>query len=331
MPGLSRQDDPRRPHGTGGGEASGDGGGPRFRISQDELRKAAAEAKTFHEERDKGQVPGTGDLPSCHAETATTSRKFPDLEQVLAIFGGAVGLGSIFVLPLRFVLPTLCVALAAVGLKTRGGMRVAAVALSICAVVAAVGVWITFLFGSGSSDLVPISEAARAKMRLEIVEEVNRLRHQHRLKSLNYDPSLSLYAQQRADYGAASHSGGATEQTLSRLSPSHETNVWAEMAGVACSWNHLFELSEGTAPTPATPEIGFIEAGFGVGRRPQPYLSPDFFSLGVGLEQIPGGDFSLVIDLTGRPQPDQPWFHDELPNLLGKVVGRGDPSIPECD
>jgi len=240
-----------------------------------------------------------------------------------------VGLGSIYVLPIRFALPTLCLALVVVSLKTRGGTRLATAALSLCAAVAAIGFWVAFLFGP-SSDPGLISEAARAKMRLEIVEEINRLRRQNDLKSLNYDPSLSLFAQQRADYGAASHTGGATEQTVARLSPSRETNVWAEMAGVACSWKHLFEMKEGTAPTPAHPEIGFIEGGWGV-HGSHVYLSPSFSSLGVGLEQIPGGDLSVVIDLTGRPRAHLPWFHNELPNLLGVVVGHGDPSIPECD
>ncbi len=328
---MSRKEDPLKPKGAGGGEVSGDGGVPRFRISQDELTKAAAEAKRFQEQRAKEQAPGAGNAPSRDGQTATTSRRPPDLEQLLAIFGGAVGLGSIFVLPLRFALPTLCLALVAVGLKTRGRVRVAAAALSFGALGAAIGVWFVFLFGSGSGDSGLTSEAARAKTRLEIVDEVNRLRYQHHLKSLNYDPSLSLFAQQRADYGAASHSGVATEQTLARLSPSHQTNVWAEMAGVACSWNHLFEMAEGTAPTPANPEIGFIEGGWGVGHGPDVYLSPTFSSIGVGLEQIPGGDISVVIDLSGRPKAGRPWFHSELPNLLGKVVGNGDPAIPECD
>jgi hypothetical protein len=330
LPGLSRKDDSRESDGRGG-EVSGDGGIPRFRISQDELTKAAAEAKRFQEERAKEQAAGAGNAPSRHSQTTTTPRRLPDLEQLLAIFGGAVGLGSIFVLPLRFTLPTLCLALVAVGLKTRGGVRIAAAVLAFCAFGAAIGVWIVFLFGSGSSDSGLTSEAARAQTRLEIVGEVNRLRHQHHLKSLNYDPSLSLFAQQRADFGAASHSGFATEQTDAELSPSRETNVWAEMAGVACSWHHLFEMSEGTGPTPASPEIGFIEGGWGVGHGPHAYLSPNFSSLGVGLENIPGGDTSVVIDLTGRPQADRPWFHQELPNLLSEVVGHGDPPIPECD
>jgi cysteine-rich secretory family protein len=206
-------------------------------------------------------------------------------------------------------------------------LRIALGTLALCAFGVAIGLWVAPLFSSEGLNLN--TEAERAEVRLEIVGRVNHLRHQHGLESLTYNPALSLVAQQRADYGAASNSGIATEESAGTL-PSEKTNMWAEMAGMSCSWQRLFEVGKGRPLSP-TPELGFIEDGQHVGpSSPPPYLSSDFYSVGVGVEQIPGGGVSVVMELVGPAKRGIPWLQG-MPNLLGKVfVDGAPPTISAC-
>lgn len=244
--------------------------------------------------------------------------------QLLAIFCGVAGLGSLVALESRVVFPTLLAAFAALALRTRGRTRFVIGALALAALGCAIFAWVSHLSSHAHAGLD--SELSKANMRLEIVDEVNTLRLKHGLKSLDYDAALSLVAQQRAAFAAADHSGFATAQSAGVL-PSAETNMWAEMAGVACSWSRLFELEDSPTPLGSDPEVGFIEDGAHVGPDlPPPYLAADFHSMGVGVDETPGGDISVVMDFTGRPKPGAPWLSG-MPNLIGEVAGIG---VPDC-
>ncbi|HEU4635779.1 MAG TPA: hypothetical protein VFS41_06335, partial [Edaphobacter sp.] len=256
-------------------------------------------------------------------ELAQTKTSQPEIDQLIAFFGSMLGLGSFFLLPLRYALLTVTVALLAVSLRVRNAKRWGAIGLALCAFIAMAIVWFAI---SGHQGPALDGEQTRATMRLEIVDKVNSLRLQRHIKPLNYDPALSLVAQQRADFGAAAHSGFATQSTVGPL-PSSETNVWAEMAGVACSWERLFELKEGGAHALGPdPEIGFIENRAVDSQVSDAYLSPEFGSIGVGVEPLPDGNVSVVMDFVGRPKAGKPWSRG-MPNLLGEVVGVG---LPDC-
>jgi hypothetical protein len=302
-----------------------DEGAPKVRVTQEQLdRFAATSARKSIEENDGAEA--TRDMDSrqpIDSQGAARAKNQLEVEQLIAFFGSILGLGSFFLLPLRYALLTMTVALLAVSLRTKNARRWIALAFASCAFIATGIAWFA---DSGHDDAALAGEQARAKMRLEIVDEVNGLRHQHHLKGLNYDPALSLVAQQRADYGAAAHSGFATQSTAGTL-PSSETNVWAEMAGVACSWQRLFEIAEPgrNAPGP-DPEIGFIDNRGPNSRETASYLSPDFGSIGVGVEPLPDGQISLVMDFVGRQKPGAPWSQG-MPNLLTEVIGVG---LPDC-
>lgn len=304
-------------------EPEKDAGAPKLTVTREQLDQLTA-ARKAHETDDAKPLTGTEPMGSAgsHGSTQPRSSQF-ELDQLIALFSSILGLGSFFLLPLRYALPTLVVALLAASSRIRNAKRWALVALALPAFAAAALVWMS----PSDRELTPVSEEARARARLEIVNKVNSLRFQHHLKSLRYDPALSIVAQQGADYGAAAHSGFATEPTAGDL-PSSQTNVWAEMAGVACSWQRLFEIGKpgGHALGP-DPEIGFIDNTGPDNRETDSYLSPDFGSIGVGVEPLPGGQISVVMDFTGRSKPGLPWSQ-VMPNLLTEVAGIG---LPDCD
>lgn len=303
-------------------EPEKDTGAPKLPVTREELDRFAA-ARKSHEEREAKALSETerNRPPDPHGPVRPEPTRW-ELDQLIALFGSILGLGSFFLLPLRYALLTLSVALLTVSSRIRDGRRWGAVAIALCALVATAVVWT-----SGSKDEAKlVDEQARAKVRLEIVDEVNGLRLQHHLEPLNYDPALSLVAQQRADFGAAAHSGFATDSTAGPL-PSSETNVWAEMAGVSCTWEHLFEIDgSGDHSLGPDPELGFIENKDPGSHVRSSYLSPKFSSIGVGVEALPDENISLVMDFIGRPDPAAPWTKG-MPNLLGEVVGVG---LPDC-
>jgi hypothetical protein len=292
----------------------GAGGGRRPTVSNRDLAKFTAPRPSSPTPRRK---PAKSARP---ARRPTSPAPLLDADLV-ALFLGMLGLGSFFVLPIRLALLTLGLALGAVSFRLRSRTRVGAIVGALGMLAASLCVWV--LSGSTAAD----EGKAIAKTRLAIVARVNELREHKGLEALNFDPSLSIFAQQQAEYASASHTGQATEPTAG-TSPTRQTNVWAEMAGRSCSWQQLFatdhlggkprHLSRGQA------ELGFIYGGFGVGsHRPLPVLEPYFNSIGVGVTFSPGR-VNVQIDLTGRPQPNRPWDR-YIPNLLGFVK-----SAPSC-
>jgi len=303
-------------------EPGKDPGAPKLSVTREELDRLAASRKT-HEESDAKPPGGTDPRkPGDSIGPAQPKPRSFELDQLIALFGSILGLGSFFLLPLRYALLTLGVALLAASSRIRDAKRWGAVALALSAFVATAFVWSSHSERESRLD----SEEARARVRLEIVNKVNSLRLQHHLKSLQYDPALSLVAQQRADFGAAAHSGFATEPTGGSM-PYNETNVWAEMAGVGCTWERLFEIGKpGQKNLGPDPLIGFVDNRGPDDQDTTSYLSPDFSSIGVGIEPLPDGQISLVMDFTGRQKPGIPWSH-VMPNLLTEVVGVG---LPDC-
>lgn len=291
----------------------GAGGAPRPTVSHRDLAK-------FTAPRPSSPTP----RPKSAKRVRPASRPVPPAPLIdadlVVLFVGMLGLGSFFVLPVRLALLTLGLALGAVSFRLKSRTRIGAIVGGLSMLAASLCVWV--LSGSAADEAEAI-----ARTRLAIVARVNELREQKGLEALSFDPALSVFAQQQAEYASASHTGQATEPTAG-TSPTRETNVWAEMAGRSCSWQQLFavdhlggkprHLSRGQA------ELGFIYGGTGVGyHRPLPVLAPYFNSIGVGVTFSPG-KVSVQIDLTGRPQPDRPWDHD-MPNLLGVVK-----SAPSC-
>lgn len=314
--GVSRKGDTPGSKGPTGGQ-----GPPKLRVSKEELARLTAMAAQKKDE--DARASGPDQEESSNSTQAPQSRSGQvDTNQLVAIFSGALGLGSFLLLPLRYALLTLGVALLAVGLRTKKMKRAFLLGMAVCAFAATLLVW---LGAGGDREAGLGSEQAKARTRLEIVDHINDLRSQRHVKRLFYSPSLSLVAQQRADFGAAAHSGFATESTAGTL-PSTETNVWVEMAGVACSWERLFEIGDRNAPRGPNPELGFIEDGIHVGEQKDPYLSEDLHSVGVGVEPLPDGNISVVLDFVGPPKAGEPWLQG-MPNLLGEVVGVG---VPDC-
>jgi hypothetical protein len=304
-------------------EPEKDAGAPKLTVTREQLDRLAA-ARNAHAKDDAKPPSGTEPRGSAgsHGPTQPKSSQF-ELDQLIALFGSILGLGSFFLLPLRYALLTLGVALLAASSRIRNAKRWGVAGLALSAFAATALVWTSHSERGSILD----SEEARARVRLEIVNKVNSLRFQHHLKSLRYDPALSLVAQQRADFGAAAHSGFATEPTAGNL-PSSESNVWGEMAGVACSWQRLFEIAEpGRHDLGPDPEIGFIDNRGPDDQETASYLSPDFGSIGVGVERLPAGQISVVMDFVGRPKPGLPWSQ-VMPNLLTEVAGVG---LPDCD
>jgi hypothetical protein len=297
-------------------------GTPKLSVTREQLDQFAADRKAREEKGAKPPDDAEPDRPVNPHTRAQPKQSQVELDQLIALFGSILGLGSFFLLPLRYALLTLSVALLVASSRIRSAKRWGVVALALSAFAATALVWTSHSERRSMLD----SEEARARVRLEIVNKVNNLRFQHHLKGLNYDPALSLVAQQRADFGAAAHSGFATESTAGDL-PSSETNVWAEMAGVACSWQRLFEIAEPKNHDlgPDT-EIGFIDNRGPDNQETASYLSPDFGSIGVGVEPLPAGQISVVMDFVGRTKPGLPWSQ-VMPNLLTEVAGVG---LPDC-
>jgi hypothetical protein len=264
--------------------------------------------------------------PVGHGASAESTRAGPAgaaaSADLVAVFLGALGVGSLFVLPLRFALLTLAVAALLVAVKLHDKSRLGGLVVAGGIFISACGVWV---FGGSP----PSEELTLGKTRLAVVNEINLLRAKRHVDPLDFDPGLSVLAQQQADYAAAAHTGLATKGTAGEL-PSRETNMWAEMAGVSCSVQHLFEVSrwipkKDTAP-PTRPELGFIEMGAEVGRhKGQAILSPSFRGIGVGLKYLPKGAISIQIDVSGPFKAGEPWLHT-MPNLVSMVVG----GAPEC-
>jgi hypothetical protein len=269
--------------------------------------------------------PGESIAPPQPSQIEPASR--PEARDLVTIFAGALGVGSVFLLPLNYALLTLGVAFAAMGSNLHAKKRLVSLAVAGCALAAGCLVWI---LGSGTDHAAVDKELIRGKVRLAIVDKVNEARRDRHLDPLMYSPSLSVMAQQRATFGAAAHTGLPASPTAGEL-PSSKTNMWAEMAGVSCSWHRLFDLAGLGKKVPRSsleqPEIGFIYMGADVGPDlPLPILSKDFHSMGVGIEHLPEGTVSVVIDLVGPPRAGIPWMRS-IPNLLGKVEGFG---LPTC-
>lgn len=278
-------------------------------------------------ERDlrRGQQAGASKASrALHPATETAGAAIPvpspKAPELVEIALAALGFGSLFVLQLRYALLGVILALVLVAWKLSGALRLMASALALAAAVLASVAWL-----SQPRHGQPTDQLALGRTRLAIVDEVNRIRTAHKLLPLSFDPQLSILAQKQAHLAVAAHVGLPAQTNVTDL-PSGVTNMWAEMAGVSCSWQRLFALSHLAGHVESEhAELGFISGGATVGGGGKgPILSPGFTAVGVGVDYLPRGAVSVALDIVGPAQAGKPAIRS-LANLVAMFPGDNDP------